>query len=129
MKDFPVVEIVPKLGGGYVARYMERAVPRRIELSAELCEYDGRKRLFAVLHELGHWFRCEHLRNPGATSREEKFANLFALYFIEPGKLQKGDPLLAAEMKVLLGSGRKGRILGFARKQLRRLSEHERLAA
>jgi hypothetical protein len=76
---FPAVVIVRRLPRSDLARYMERARPRRIELSVALRAYkpDIQKRI--ILHEIGHWWRREHVGGAGWTrAMEESFAHAFS---------------------------------------------------
>jgi hypothetical protein len=115
VKPFPEIVVVPSLPRKVVARYMERAKPRRIELSLPLGAHDAQMRKLVILHEIGHWFRNEHLPRHEMVGGEEGFAHEFAAYFLSPRSLRTDKPERYRKLHGWL-DGERGKILSFARR-------------
>lgn len=76
---FPAIAIVRRLPKNDLARYMERARPRRIDLSWGLLDFAADIQRRIILHEIGHWWHCEHLGGLSwSRARAEKFADDFS---------------------------------------------------
>jgi len=82
--------------GAPLARFYESSRPQKIEFSRKECvKLDESTLEFVVWHELGHWFRINHVELKeisgreegtkflilGAPNSEEGFADAFASYF------------------------------------------------
>lgn len=82
---YPKVELVQHIPypGHPLGRYVRER--KRVELSRK--ELEGRsalERRFALYHELGHWWRTEHVADHlmHGTNDEEEFADMFAIFFV-----------------------------------------------
>lgn len=69
-----------------LGRYLKNSA--KIELAAdELRKHDRSTRRFALLHEIGHFWSVSVLGGETENATEEEFADIFAIYFIEPSRL------------------------------------------
>lgn len=89
---YPEIWIIEKFRDSVAGRYMQRAKPRRIELSIPLLAEPAPERRFILLHEIGHWWRREHVPTSQMRYGEEEFANDFARYFVAPKALMAVKP-------------------------------------
>lgn len=103
LKPFPATLLVPgALPKKRLAQYRERTTPRRIELSVpRLRAVSLQERQYVIFHEIGHWFRTEHVPLEIAGT-EESFAHDFGLYFTAPGALKHEKPGRYAMVKLLI---------------------------
>jgi len=117
---FPETIIVEKIRKKHSqAQFVETSTPQRIEFSREECSRLKPEFLqYTVYHEIGHWFRWNHIhpceiegRNRGegflildCTDPEEGFADGFAAYFIEYPTLAAKHPEHERRLTVMIGS-------------------------
>ena len=96
---FPETIIVKKIKKKHSqARFIEQS--NRIEFSREECsKLDPEFLRYVVYHEIGHWYRWNHVTWYGecflildCTDREEGFADGFAAHFIERHTLVQKHP-------------------------------------
>ena len=76
LTPFPEVELVHHVPvkGHPLGRYVRER--RRIELSCtELFNHPPEERLFAVYHELGHWWRTEHVGDEISAGHRDEMAS------------------------------------------------------
>ena len=110
MLRLPEVRIVDKIphGSHPVGRFIGTSSPQQIEFShAECSRMDSRESLmFIVCHELGHWFRTNHVELEdimgwnqsegflifGAANSEEGFADAFAAFLMKDPDLEARYP-------------------------------------
>lgn len=123
LKPFPVVKLVDKLlDAKWAAQYRESARPPRIELGTVLLTFTRDQRRVAVVHEIGHWLRCEHLPRPkGGRKGEEEFAESFASYFISPRTYRQGNPQGFAQFEMLMRNGVRRKLEAFEKQIMREL--------
>jgi len=123
LKPFPEVRVVDKLlDKSWAAQYRERARPPRIEFGPPVLEMTKGEQMVAIYHEMGHWFRCEHLPRPkNGKKGEEAFADAFAEFMIHPARMKRHDPVAHAEMEMLIRPMHRRKMQSFAKKMLRKL--------
>jgi len=120
LTSFPQIVVFKRLPKGVLARYMERAKPRRIELTPDILAYERRTQMQIALHEIGHWFRNEHVAR-SEMKDEESFARDFVSYFLIEKQFKREKPERHQQFAEWL-SGQRGRIRAFARKCLSQLA-------
>lgn len=123
LKPFPEVRVVDKLlDKSWAAQYRERAKPPRIEFGPPVLEMSKSEQMIAVYHELGHWFRCEHLPRPkNGRKGEEAFADSFVEYMLSPSRMKRIDPVGHAELQMMIRPAHRRKIESFAKQMLRKL--------
>jgi hypothetical protein len=123
VSPWPEIVILPRVfRGGRLGQYRERAQPRRIELSAALGMADAKTKQYVVYHEIGHYFRGEHVPGHLSRGKEERFAHDFASYLLQPAALKVTDASAYGRISALLSGRAKQQIKSFARKVLGKLS-------
>lgn len=123
----------PSWTGAPLARYHELSRPQKIEFSRKECAKLDRPTLeFVVWHELGHWFRVNHIKPReikerflilGAPNAEEGFADAFASHFLlsdEP--LDSRYPRQREALKEFLVDYNEGEVRSFADLVIEKLS-------
>ena len=103
--NFPLVETVDKIAHREhpVARFCDKSKPHKIQFSlAECLKLSPDVLEFAVFHELGHWWRVTNVARKRSTfelfprvesvNGEERFADGFAAFFLNPSKLEREHP-------------------------------------
>lgn len=120
-KPFPKIALADKVWHGNLAVYDEHSEPRTITLSTALRQADADTKRYIVFHELGHWFRREHV--PGRLGRkdEERFAHSFASFMLSPRAFSESEPDEHARMAALVSSGNRKKLSRFASSVLGRL--------
>lgn len=110
----PSVFLTPHISPAWHASGRYDPVSNRIFISSsQFFEHDEDTRRYVLLHELGHWFRENHVAkstikhgwNLSKEGAEESFADMFALYFNNQRDCKKTYPDHYAFLN--------GKILGF----------------
>jgi hypothetical protein len=129
LTPWPQIVVLPKVfPGGRLGQYRERAQPRRIELSSALGMADAKTKQYVVYHEIGHYFRVEHIPGTLSRAKEERFAHEFASYLLQPAALKATDPAAHGKISVLLSGKAKQQIKAFARTVLAKLGRSQAFA-
>ena len=98
---FPEVWLTPVILPAEHALGRYDPVNNRIYFSSrEFFNYDSETQYYAILHEIGHWFRENYIDrnvirfgwNMGTSDGEEGFADVFSMFFLDKNGLRRGHP-------------------------------------
>jgi len=125
LKKFPEVRVIKKLlDPKWAAQYREKSRPPRIELGVVLLGFTREQRRTAIVHEIGHWLRCEHLPRPkGGRKGEEEFAEAFTAYMLTPQSFRRSNPMAHKEFDCILKGGKKAKLNAFANRILKEMDK------